>query len=1220
MTNPSDIHLLDVTANDIADWASKTAGAEHMFPRIIEELVHASSKEVSFHHFHSGKENNWPGFDGVVRHVGVHDYIPQGKSIWEIGINNEVAKKINDDYQKRLEECSAEERAELTFVFVSPRKWREKTAWVEKKRKLQEWKDVRVYDATDLQTWLNENPTCKLHFAKQLGKQIIGAGTLEEEGNVWAYAPQPHLPSYLFARDVEENIDTFAKWVHAPAGRNLIVYADSINEGMAYLKCLLEHEKFKREKALAVVIKHEDAIPPLMAQNVDFLPILSDVSVLSKCVHPERRLHMIMVRTKGARMDALSNDTVIELNLLNSECVRAFQREVNRADLKIDIEALAQRMGYCRVLIRSSLLPYDAHPQWIQNEKNIELLQSLAMLGSLSSGNEDSKRIHLDAQGLSEKDWRKYKNDLFALAKEEESPIWILDLKNSPYQHGFVCGVHSPLVALHQIKGSFDKCLLEKLFAIYKAIFFSEKGNDRRRLKMHVLRTLLAYRIHEYDWDVEEGEYLKERTTQLIRSILNHISECPSSDNVDCLRIIAEMMPEEYLRWSETHIDVLPQIANVPHSSFDESLALLAVPSRYFWRAFNLMVELMSREPVSCRDLSRYLKLCFDFGLPQTNASMYERKRAFKMLMEKQSTFAIQIVLDNVPALHYKHSIFPNPSAIMRVGDWQHKYDCRSVVIMDFVDFCVKSVIERLHDCTSEVVAFIEVIPSLWGEYVERAWELVKYSFNKGSLKEKFNICAALRAKLGIGIKKKNNPEWVQSFQRVLEEFVQTNPMLYVLPYFARGINSVIWDRIEYKKSFAVHLRLGALVLKRVMKLGVNPIPYLLSTPNTHLSVLGGCIALRFGEEYILSCFRDYIEEDYPSGSVSQFRQGMLQLMKEEQLQKILLQLCEKLTSKEKLELIRCAPMCRATWGVVHQHTDIEKQYWTDARDLPLSYYDEETREYAVTELLRVGNYRAILESMDDFECECPKIALRVLRALSVERRGYALASMPTNALIRALSQLGEASVGYGELAKLEFRFADILNGTQYHYPYISRMLAEKPQHVARWYKWFRRFRILRADYPKGVCYWFLVKIRIPKYCAEAQVSLTDWCDAVLSEDSDDMESLQFFVGSALMADSLRNLKTWLSPEICQCAEMFNSSRFDDGFALALRNSIGVTTRRHDDGGVVERQFIQYISETMEDLQITDSHMGVILKDVSESLGNHGKMHDIQTWWQRHMW
>ena len=51
------------------------------------------------------------------------------------------------------------------FVFVTPRRWPGKDKWVKDRKAQGQWKDVRAYDASDLEQWLEQSISGQAWFA-----------------------------------------------------------------------------------------------------------------------------------------------------------------------------------------------------------------------------------------------------------------------------------------------------------------------------------------------------------------------------------------------------------------------------------------------------------------------------------------------------------------------------------------------------------------------------------------------------------------------------------------------------------------------------------------------------------------------------------------------------------------------------------------------------------------------------------------------------------------------------------------------------------------------------------------------------------------------------------------------------------------------------------------------------------------------------------------------
>ena len=80
--------------------------------------------------------------------------------------------KADDDYDARLASVDPAERADGTFVFVTPRNWPGKSAWEKQKSAAGDWKAVRAFDASDLEQWLEQSVPAQIWLAEQLALPV----------------------------------------------------------------------------------------------------------------------------------------------------------------------------------------------------------------------------------------------------------------------------------------------------------------------------------------------------------------------------------------------------------------------------------------------------------------------------------------------------------------------------------------------------------------------------------------------------------------------------------------------------------------------------------------------------------------------------------------------------------------------------------------------------------------------------------------------------------------------------------------------------------------------------------------------------------------------------------------------------------------------------------------------------------------------------------------
>src|SRR5690242_14078634 len=122
-----------IRADDLDRWASRITTAPE-FPRLVRLLVHSTARALRQADFPADEAIRLAGWDGKVLADEAAPFVPAGFSAWELGTNEDVRGKANDDYNKRTREPVGIDPKQTTFVFATPRKWPAKEAWAAEKR------------------------------------------------------------------------------------------------------------------------------------------------------------------------------------------------------------------------------------------------------------------------------------------------------------------------------------------------------------------------------------------------------------------------------------------------------------------------------------------------------------------------------------------------------------------------------------------------------------------------------------------------------------------------------------------------------------------------------------------------------------------------------------------------------------------------------------------------------------------------------------------------------------------------------------------------------------------------------------------------------------------------------------------------------------------------------------------------------------------------------
>lgn len=192
------------------DRYAPTRDSQAVIPELIYWLVKQSCSDLVTCRIPYGDAVNQPGWDGIVEtDKGFNEFVPKGRSCWEIGTGAKPQDKATADFKKRTDETDDNERANTSFVFVTPRShasggWNEpdQTEWL-KQRKDKGWKQIRIIDGVKLADWLREYPAIGRWMAQKIGLSI-STGGLSTATEHWENlvsewpADDPALPPQLF--------------------------------------------------------------------------------------------------------------------------------------------------------------------------------------------------------------------------------------------------------------------------------------------------------------------------------------------------------------------------------------------------------------------------------------------------------------------------------------------------------------------------------------------------------------------------------------------------------------------------------------------------------------------------------------------------------------------------------------------------------------------------------------------------------------------------------------------------------------------------------------------------------------------------------------------------------------------------------------------------------------------------------------------------------------
>jgi hypothetical protein len=517
-------NFLTIKARQIENWADGHLDARDHLPVLLRKLVHSTGLDLRQVDFPGYDNAQRKGSDGFVEAGAATPWVPEGISYWEFGTDQRPGNKAEGDYKARLTSIDRAERAKSTFVFVTPRNWPGKTAWEEKKNKAGDWKAVRVFDASDLEQWLEQSVPAQIWLAERLVLPISGYETLEHALHRWADASEPRLTPEIFAPSIAAYRDTFKKWLDKPSDKPFVVAADSRDEALGFLACLFEDEGLRQFKDRAAIFTSTATLRTLVASSVPFIPIVHSEDVERELADAHRRLHCIVYRPRNA-VDTRAD---IALDLLSYD---AFKTALMSMGIEEgDVDRLARESGRSPTILRRRLSRNAAirTPAWARDDTAAKILVPMALIGAWHAELEADRKI---VSRVADRKYEAIEVDVARLLGYDDSPVW---------SAGGYRGVASRIDALYAVarmatSADFDRffdaaddVLSESDPALelpegerWAAALYRKKRDHSGALREGVCETLVILSVHGNNlFQSRLGVDVEGRVAGLIRKLL----------------------------------------------------------------------------------------------------------------------------------------------------------------------------------------------------------------------------------------------------------------------------------------------------------------------------------------------------------------------------------------------------------------------------------------------------------------------------------------------------------------------------------------------------------------------------------------------------------------------------------------------------------------------------------------------------------------------------
>ena len=445
--------FLQFKASDFENWADSIP-ARSRLAVLLRTLVHSTGSQIVSTDFPGNDDSERPGWDGFVEANAGTPWVPQGKSGWEFGVNGNPKQKADGDYKKSVKAVSPRERKDITFVFVTPRRWAGKKEWQRIQKAKQEWKDIRVYDASDLEQWLEQSIPGQAWFANERGIPSEGLLSLDACWKQWLADCTPPLSEVLFAEALAHKKQGLIAKLSNPASEPITIVADSRDEALAFLHSLFSLDlAAMRDKV--VIFTEPGALTKLASKSANFIPVVINRTVEKEFAPYKADMRGIIVYPRNTA----NVNADITLEPLS---YAAFEKALQQMDCSRDnVHRLSRESGRSLTILRRRLskLPSIRTPEWAVDKGHADNLVPFLLAGAWKTNNKDDLIIlELLAHETS---YQTLEGRFAALLQLEDAPVW---------SAGYYQGLISKMDMLFAISYSIKKADLDTFFNVAELV------------------------------------------------------------------------------------------------------------------------------------------------------------------------------------------------------------------------------------------------------------------------------------------------------------------------------------------------------------------------------------------------------------------------------------------------------------------------------------------------------------------------------------------------------------------------------------------------------------------------------------------------------------------------------------------------------------------------------------------------------------------------------
>ena len=1246
--------FLTIKAHDIERWAD-TNGAREGLPVLLRKLVHATGRDlvrVDFPGFDNSQRSGW---DGWVEAGTATAWIPEGTSGWELGTSKNPRRKAESDYDKRSA-LPLDEREQSTFVFVTLRNWPSKDEWAKQKGAAGDgWKAVRVYDASDLEQWLDESVAVPVWLAEKLPMPIEGVKTLDACWKDWAQASTPAMTKRIFESSVAACVKPFKAWLEKPPQRPFVVAADSKDEALAFVACLFEHDEIPvAQRDLVALFTSPETMTKLATSSSPFVAIAGNDETQDSLATLYQRVHCIATCPRNA----VHTEPDAALDLLGYS---AFEEAL--ADMGSDrheVQQLARESGRSPTILRRRLscIPRIRTPRWASDTTLARSLIPMCLVGAWhvhKSADQEVLRALADCE-----EYEDLERHVADLQQIEDCPVWSVGQHRGLTSKVDVLFAVAPLMTEQDIDDFLtlaENVLSESDPALelpetdrWAAAFHGKVRDHSEALRNGICETLVLLSVHgdglfrtRLDIDVAG------LVSNLVARLLMPLRETLHSQERD-LPAYAEAAPDRFLEILEQDmrrdepavLSLLEPVSGqplvrCPRTGLLWALECVAWNPHYLSRVSVLLAEL-SRTEINDNWVNKpaeSLASILRSWMPQTAASVAERIEVLKMLAERFPAIGWQLCLDEIrrgPRLamdNYRprwRSDAAGAGEVALTHDVYAFIRCAASVLLSWPNhdqITLGDLVEQIEALPEDQQSAVWVLIDDWGQSQDDEEA-------KAALRERIRLFALTK-------RGRRNLPTTNDKARLAYESLQPRSLavrhawLFANGWIRESMDEIEDEDLDYEARHAKIDGLRQAAMRDIW--GAQGLAGVLTMVERGSDgyTLGRYAALCATDA--AGVLRECLSSEVKVAEFDAFMRTFIRA-RADFASDLLLDVSQQVDRERSVRLWRCAPFQAKTWRMLDRlPTEVQDRYWRTVSPDGWGLAEAECTE-VVDRLLAAKRPRAAFAAMADqwknVETGCLKRLLTdLVSGDAVPEDAVLIESWHVSNALDALE--ARPGVTSQEMASLEFGFIEALDHHSEHgIPNLERLIATSPDlFVEALSRCFRR-----RDNGQDPMEWQIEDAADRKRVAENAYRLLDRIGRVPGTDDDgtvQVEPLLHWlketrelcarfgrveIGDLKIGELLSKAPpdddgTWPCIAVCEALETVASKDVARGLSIGKWNARGMV-KLSDQGGDQEREISAQYHRWAQQRRVDYPFASSVIHSIAESYDDHARRQDTR--------